>query len=122
MLYPQVIILSHNSKLRKVYQSLLHDVECEVHSAKNVADMLVTMVLNDVHVVVLDNSLPSFDILTLLEILRSKPQWKNVKLVALGCSEIAHLMPKNTVHVPLIDSDKTKQSFVSSVSASCDTV
>ena len=113
---PQVIILSQNPSTRKVYHRLLSETACELFPTKNVAEALVCVAAGRTDALVFDDSIETFEICTLFEVLQAKPSWSSIQLFAQGYAQNGHILPvgcKNGANTKEVVS--FVQAFVSSM-------
>lgn len=95
MTLPQVLFISQNSRTRRVYHDLLNGEECDLVWAKSVADSLAQLVINSIDIIVMDDSIPMFEVSMFIEMLEKKPEWSELPLVVRGFSEQRHVFPPN---------------------------
>lgn len=93
---PTLLFISANSRLRRLYHRFAESVDCEYSSAGDVAEGLVHMMLKRPSIVMLDHSLPVFEVTILLEMLEKRPELNTVPLLAIGYDQLRHLFPPQT--------------------------
>ncbi len=115
-MYPQVLLISTNSRTRRVYHSSTEKVHCECIPAKSIADALVQMVANRIDVIIIDSELSVFEVSMFLEIINKKSQWSALPLIVIGDTIPRHLFPKHAHFV------QSETDFVRSLSDLCASV
>ena len=113
---PQVLFISQDSRTRRVYHELAQNITCELNSARSIADALVQLVLNPPDLIILDGTLPIFEISMFLEVLKKKSSLKKTPLFVIGLTERRHLFPAETHFI------ETNDDFVRSLKDFCSTV
>lgn len=96
MIYPQVLLISQNSRTRRLYHRLLGSLECELHTAQSVSDALVRLASGNADVIVFEQDLPAFEVSTFFEVIEQKPAWSSIPIIAVGYETLGHLFPKRT--------------------------
>lgn len=93
---PQILIISANSRVKRLYHQFLSPEQCDLLVMSDVADGLVFLAMGNVAALLIDTSLPDFDIAMLLSLLKKKSSWKTLPLLAVGFANIRHVFPKHT--------------------------
>lgn len=96
MIYPQILLISSNSTLRRLYHRILSDTDCELHTAKSITEALATMAVKHIDIVIIVSPLPDFELSMFLDLLSKRPQWEHVSLIAVGYEHIRHVFSKDT--------------------------
>ncbi|HKY74476.1 MAG TPA: hypothetical protein VJ246_04160 [Patescibacteria group bacterium] len=96
-MFPQVLLICQNSRTRRLYHRVVEELQCETVIAKSVADSLVQLVVSKPSVVVLEESLPVFDVSMFLDVTKNNQQWMSLPLVVIGFANQRHLFPSRTL-------------------------
>ena len=115
-MFPQILFISQNSRTRRVYHELTQNIMCELNSVRSIADALVHIVLTPPDLIILDGTLPIFEISMFVEVLKKKPSLKEIPLFVLGLTERRHLFPIATKFI------ETNNDFVRYLKDFCSTV
>lgn len=96
---PHIVLICSNSRLRRLYQTSLSSVECEITPCKSVAEALVQIIVSHPSIIVIVESVPIFDLSILLDILAQHADWKELPVIAVGFTSNRTLFPPSTHHV-----------------------
>lgn len=103
MTYPQYLLISTDSSLRRLYHRKLQDVECELHTARSIADALGFLSIIRPDAIILSSPLPEFEVFTFIEMKKKHKEWQDTPLVVVGYTHIRHKFPKETTFAETID-------------------
>ncbi len=96
MTYPQILLISVKPTIRRLYHRKLQDTECELHTAKSIADALATMAVKHIDIIILCSPLPDFELSMFLDLLYKRPQWEHISLLAVEYDHLRHIFSKDT--------------------------
>lgn len=95
-MFPQVLLISQNSRLRRLYHHAAEAIECEIRPCTSIADALLQLVMTQIQVIIIEESIPMFEVTVFLDILAKKPEWNKAHLVAIGFEGQGHIFPQHT--------------------------
>ena len=115
-MFPQCLLLCQNSRLRRLYHHAAEGIECEIKPCSTVAEALVQLVVSPAGVIIIEESVPIFEITVFLDVLAKKAEWSKAALVVIGFEGRHHLFPRDTRFC------SGESQFVSLVKETCDTL
>lgn len=92
-MFPQCLLLCQNSRLRRLYHHAAEGIECEVKPCSTVAEALVQLVVSPASVIIIEESVPIFEITVFLDVLAKKPEWSKAVLFIIGFEGRHHVFP-----------------------------
>ncbi|MBI5151604.1 MAG: hypothetical protein HZA34_03445 [Candidatus Pacebacteria bacterium] len=95
---PQVLFISQNSRLRRLYHQSAMQAEYELIPTKSITEALLQLVMNPFSLIVIEESLPMFEVCTFFDVIDQKSGWADVPIIAIGFEGKRHMLPKRSVY------------------------
>lgn len=96
MTYPQVLLVSTQAPLRRLYHRMVQELDCELHTAASLANALVELSVHTIDAFILVSGLPEFELSAFLDVLKKKGGWKHIPLIVVGYEHARHTFPQET--------------------------